>query len=146
MKAAWAMLVCLFLIGMGMAGNFTRPTSTVTITPLPTDAYYEFWQSMGGNTIPQNATAARFNFTQFIRADLRVYTDVMGFVALAIIVAMPFLLMWLMQSDIVPVAIAGILVSGFLLLFVPAQFTILAGVFIALAVLVVIYTLYTKRT
>jgi len=136
--------LCL-LAGIVSAGNWTRATATGTMTTLPTDAYNTVFESFGGNQSPANESEARVNWTMFISGSLQPYTDIMGYIALVIIISLPFLLMWLMQSDMVPAAIGGIITGGFLLLFVPAEYSLLAGIFVVLAIVAVIYSLLKER-
>jgi len=127
------------------AGNYTRVTATGTITTIPTDAYNTIWESIGGNRSPASEEETKVNWTKLLSGELSVYTQIIGFLALILIIASPFVAMWLMQSDMVPAAVAFIIIGGFLLLFVPSQFSLLTGVFIALAIVAVIYSLMKER-
>lgn len=147
-KTAFAVLVVLCLaIGVVSGGNFTRPTvdPSETIATVSTSAYNSIITSIGGNTSPANATDAKINWTMFLSATINPYTVQMGYLAYVIIFAIPFILMWLMHGDMVPAAIAGILIGGFGLAFLPAEYSLLAGVFVALAVVAVIYSLLKER-
>jgi len=126
-------------------GNYTRVTATGTITTMPTDAYNMIWESIGGNRSPTTEEETKVNWTKLLSGHLLVYNQIIGYLALILIVASPFVAMWLMQSDMVPASVAFIIIGGFLLLFVPSQFSLLAGVFIALAIVTVIYSLMKER-
>jgi len=126
-------------------GNWTRPTTTATITTLPTEAYGLILESFGGNTTVDPEENATVNWTKFLRGELSVWTATMGDLALIIIIAMPFLGMFLMHQDMVPAAIGGMIIGCVLLIFVPPQFTLLAGVFVVLSIVVVVYRLLKER-
>lgn len=127
------------------AGNWTRPMSTATITTLPTEAYDKIIDSFGGNRTIDTEANATVNWTKFLQGELSVWTLTMGDLALIIIIAMPFLGMFLMHQDMVPAAIAGMIIGCVLLIFVPPQFTLLAGVFVVLSIVVVVYRLLKER-
>lgn len=141
------LLVLCVMVGVSSAGNFTRPTvdPSETIATVSTSAYNSIINSIGGNTSPANATAAKPNWTQFLTATINPYVTQMGYLAYVIIFAIPFLLMWLMHGDMVPAAVAGIIVGGFGLTFLPSEYHLLAGVFVALAVVAVVYSLLKER-
>lgn len=122
-----------------------RTMAANTITPISTQAYNDIWNSFGGNESPDNETDALINWTEFLGADLSVYTLLIGYLAFVIIFAIPFVLMWLMQSDMVPAGIAGIIIGGFMLLWLPAEYSLLAGVFVVLAIVAVVYSLLKER-
>lgn len=127
------------------AGNYTRPTATGTITTISTQPYQDLIDSFGGNTTPENETAARVNMTSFLSGVLSVYSDPIGSLALVIIFAIPWLLMWLMQSDVVPAAVAGLIIGGFVLEFLPAEYSLLGTVFVVLALVAIVYSLLKER-
>jgi hypothetical protein len=127
------------------AGNYSRVMATGTITTIPTDAYNTILESMGGNTTPATVEDSRTNLTMLLSGLLTVYTDPMGTVALVIIFSVPFVLMWLMQSDMVPAAIAGIITGAFMLAFLPAEYSMLASIFVVLAILAIVYSLLKER-
>jgi hypothetical protein len=150
---ALALLAVLFLavlcciVGTVSAGNFTRPTvdPSETIANVSTLAYNTIIDSIGGNTSPVNATEARPNWTQFLGATINPFTAQMGYLAYVLIFAIPFVLMWLMHGDLVPAAVAGIIIGGFGLTFLPAEYSLLAGVFVAIAIVAVVYSLLKER-
>lgn len=137
--------VCLLSSPVMAPGNFTRPTANTTITPISTQAYNDILTSMGGNTSPVNETDAKINWTQFLLATLEPYTIQYGYIAYIIIFALPFIMMWLMHVDVTPAAVAGIILGAFMLAFLPSEYSMLAGVFIALAVVAVVYSLLKER-
>ena len=144
--AAFLLLVALMVfVCITSAGNWTRPTTTATITTLPTEAYGMIIESFGGNTTIDSEENATVNWTKFLRGELTVWTSIMGDLALIIIIAMPFLGMFLMHQDMVPAAIGGMIIGCVLLIFVPPQFTLLAGVFVVLSIVVVVYRLLKER-
>jgi hypothetical protein len=141
-----ALVALLCIVAMpATAGNWSRPTTTATITTLPTQAYNLIVESFGGNTTVDSEANATMNWTMFLTGDLATYTGIMGDLALVIIIAMPFIGMYLMHQDLVPAAIGGMIVGAALLVFVPAQFRLLGGVFIILGVVTVVYRLFTDR-
>lgn len=147
-KVVWVVLLAMcVVVGIASGGNFTRPTAdpSETIASVNTTGYNLILTSIGGNTSPANATDAKINWTQFISATILPFTAQMGYLAYVIIFAIPFILMWLMHSDMVPAAIAGIIVGGFGLAFLPAEYSLLAGVFVALAFVAVVYSLLKER-
>lgn len=122
-----------------------RIMASATFTPVSTQAFQDLYDSIGGNTSPVNETAAEINWTQFLGATLEPYTLLMGSLALVIIFAIPFVLMWLMQQDMTPAAVAGIIIGGFMLAFLPPEYSLLAGIFVVLALLAVVYSLLKER-
>jgi len=143
----WFVLIVamLCMVAVVSAGNWTRPMSTATITTLPTEAYGTIIDSFGGNRTIDTEANATVNWTKFLQGELSVWTLTMGDLALIIIIAMPFLGMFLMHQDMVPAAIAGMIIGCVLLIFVPPQFTLLAGVFVVLSIVVVVYRLLKER-
>ena len=124
--------------------DFARVTSSTTITPVSTHAYNVIINSFGGNRSPTTESEARINFTQFLFGTTYTYTDIMGNLALVIIFAIPFILMWLMQSDLTIPGIIGIIIGGFLFIFLPAEWHMAPVAFIALSIVSVVYGLYTR--
>jgi hypothetical protein len=122
-----------------------RVMASATFTPVSTQAFQDLYDSIGGNTSPVNETDAAINWTQFLGATLEPYTLLMGQLALVIIFAIPFVLMWLMHMDITPAAVAGIIIGGFLLAFLPPEYSLLAGIFVVLGLVAVVYSLLKER-
>lgn len=122
-----------------------RVMAAATFTPVSTQAYSDIYNAIGGNVSPQNETAAAINWTELGFASLEPYTLLIGQLAFVIIFAIPFVLMWLMQQDMTPAAVAGIIIGGFMLAFLPAEYSLLAGILTVLAVLAVIYSLLKER-
>lgn len=140
-------LVMMSMTGLVSAGNFTRPTVDPgeTIVAVSTFAYNMIIESIGGNTSPATTEDARVNWTEFLSSTINPFTTQLGYIAYVIIFAIPFILMWLMHGDMVPAAVAGIIIGGFGLVFLPAEFSLLAGVFVALAIVAVVYSLLKER-
>jgi hypothetical protein len=148
MKPTTILLIGILLMmfcASATAGNYSRVMATGTITTIPTDAYNTILESMGGNTTPATVEESRTNLTMLLSGLLTVYTDPMGTVALVIIFSVPFVLMWLMQSDMVPAAIAGIITGAFMLAFLPSEYSMLASIFVVLAILAIVYSLLKER-
>jgi len=122
-----------------------RTMATATFTPVSTQAYQDLYASIGGNTSPDTEANATINWTAFLGATLEPYTLLIGDLALVIIFAIPFVLMWLMQMDMTPAAIAGIIIGGFMLAFLPAEYSLLAGILVVFAALAIVYSLLKER-
>jgi hypothetical protein len=122
-----------------------RVMATATFTPVSTQAYQNIYQSLGGNTSPANETAAMINWTAVIEGSLSPYTLQLGYLAFVIIFAIPFVLMWIMQQDMVPAGVAGIIIGGFMLAWLPVEYSLLAGIFVVLALLTIVYSLLKDR-
>jgi hypothetical protein len=138
-------LMLILLCSLASAGNYSRVMATGAITTIPTDAYNTILESFGGNTTPATVEEARVNLTSLLSGLLDVYTDPMGPIALVLIFAIPFVLMWLMQSDMIPAGIAGLITGAFMLAFLPAEYSLLASIFLVLAILSIVYSLLKER-
>ena len=101
--------------------------------------------SIGGNRTPQNATAAKVNFTEMLLGTAAPYTDVMGSLVLVIIFAIPFVLMWLMQRDLTLPGVVGIIVGAFLFIYIPAEWHLAPIAFIGMSIAAIIYGIMTRR-
>jgi len=122
-----------------------RYMAAATFTPVSTQAYYDIWTAMGGNSSPETEAESMINWTAFLGATLEPYTLLIGQLAFVIIFAIPFVLMWLMQMDMTPAAVAGIIIGGFMLGFLPEEYSLLAGILVVLAALAIVYSLMKER-
>ena len=118
-----------------------RAKATTTIAPEPTGPYTTMIEAIG--TGPSNMTVPPL-LTIFTVA-AAPFTAVLGDIAWVILFLIPFLMMWLMQRDLVIPGVAGIILGGVILLRLPSEYQIVATAFIAISITAIVWQLYTSR-
>jgi hypothetical protein len=73
------------------------------------------------------------------------YPDICGPVAYVILFSVPFVMLWVVHADLVPVSIVGIFFGFYVSFFVGGAFFMVGLLFIALALTTVIWSLAQKR-
>lgn len=131
--------------GTLLSRTSARVMATTAFTPVSTEAYNRLYESIGGNTSPESEAESLINWTEFLGATLSPYTLLIGNLAMVIIFSIPFILMWLMQSNMTPAAVAGLIIGVFLLAFLPAEYSLLAGILVVFALVAVVYSLFKER-
>jgi hypothetical protein len=141
--------LCVIVLIQSCSAVYTpRNKTSTTMTTIPTEPYNAIVNAFGDPN-PANESEAGINITQMLGASAgtaSVYTYLLGNLAMVIILAIPFVLMWLMQSDIIIPATAGIFCGGFFIYWLPSEYWIVPVIFIALGITAVIYSLLTKRS
>ena len=124
-----------------------RPTAVTTIATIPPEPYDRMMDIFGGNEtdVTNNTDTYLPDMLQFLKIVEVSYTDILGMVALVIIFATPFLLMWIIGESTTLPAVIGIILGGFVLYRLPESYHLLAIGFIILGVAAVIYRLMKER-
>ena len=120
-----------------------RATSNASqaIANISTVRFDNFTAQWGGYS---NATTDAPNWGMMIWATVNVYPDFMGQMAWMILFMIPFLMMWVAFSDIIPVAIIGIFFGLYVFAYVGVQYQNLAILFIGLSVAGVLWGLWQR--
>lgn len=117
-----------------------RPNSTVPITTLPTLRWQNISNTWGGNT----TTTTGPNFGMLIYNAILVYSDSIGMIVYVIFFAIPFLMMWIVQSDMTLPAIVGILFSFYIFTKLPEQYILFSVGCFAIAFAALLWSLYKR--
>jgi hypothetical protein len=131
-----------------IAGNWTRPNaSNLTVIPTIDESYTdtlmgEFTTNSSNVT---NTTQILPNLPGIGYLAMSAYTDILGNIAIVMIFAIPFLMMWIMGGSITLPAVVGIIEGGFILYRLPEQFYLVAIGFIVLSVMALIFSLLKDR-
>ena len=129
-------LICICCIVCITSANYTiRPTinTTFTITTIPTNVRYSNITAAAhlGNTTYTNATP---EFYTMITQTFYVFFDAIGGpVALTIIFSLPFVMSFIGGKSLRITAILGLIVSPFMLIFLPANYAAAAGLCIIIS-------------
>ena len=139
----WGVIGILWLVfpELVLAGNLTpRDWASATITPISTMRLKNITDQFGGS----NVTNAGPNFGMLIFSAISVYSDAIGQVAFVIIFAIPFVMMWIVQSDMTMPAIIGMLFSLYVFMRLPAQYVIFATGCFVICIAALLFSLYKK--
>jgi hypothetical protein len=131
------LLILSLIIIPASASNRTMETD-----PIPTlneTRYDQFLDLLDGGTDSEP------DWGEIVPTTVGVYTDIGGQIAVILIMAIPFVMQWIMQQRSTIPAITGIILSGFLFKVMPPQYGLVTSAFIALYVTNLIYTLYRSR-
>lgn len=126
-----------------------RPAASATINPVDTTGYVALVGAIGGNYTPQNETdaVAMMNWTGIIEAGMMPFTTPMGVIAWFILLAIPFIMIWIVHGKAWVPLILGVILGSTLVGFgwIPAEYTGPILAFIALSIGGIVYVLYTKE-
>lgn len=103
--------------------------------------FENFTEQWGGYS---NATTQAPNWGHIVYSTVMAYPDFMGQLAWLVLFMIPFMMMWITFSDIIPVAIVGIFFGLYVFAYIGSQYQGLAVVMIALSVCGVIWGLWQK--
>ena len=109
-------------------------SNTTTIPTINTSAYEQLW----------NATE-QFDFAAFLKASLNPYLAVLGSLFFVFAYGIPFISMWLRQSESVIPTVLGLILAGFIIPFLPEEYRLPAFAMLALSVFGVIYIMVRGR-
>jgi hypothetical protein len=125
---------------MTLAARVTSNASDVigNISALRFENFTEQW---GGAS---NTTTGPPNWGMIIQSVVQVYPDFMGQMAFLILFIIPFMMMWVAFSDIIPPAIVGIFFGLYVFAYVGSQYQGLGIIFIALSIGALIWGLWQK--
>jgi hypothetical protein len=125
---------------MTLVARVTANASNV-ITNISTGRFDNFTEQWGGYS---NTTVGPPNWGMIVQSVVQVYPDFMGQVAWLVLFVIPFMMMWVAFSDIIPVAIVGIFFGLYVFAYIGAQYQGLAILFIAISVAGVLWGLWQK--
>ena len=136
-----SILSTILLIGSALAANLTpRPWATGDITAIPTLRLMNITNSFGGNT----TTTLGPNFGTMIFNSVAFYSDWMGMVVYVIFFAIPFLMMWIVQSDMTMPAIIGMMFSLYVFAKLPEQYILFAVGCFVICIAALLWSLYRR--
>lgn len=117
--------------------------STDKIANISSARVGEFFNySFGGDTL--NATGLP-NWGMSLFTVANVYPDYVGNIAWFVLFAIPFLMMWLTHTDLVPAAMVGIFIGLYVVGFIGTQYFGFALALIALSIASIIWSIYLRR-
>lgn len=121
-----------------------RPRASATIPTLSTDLKDDLIDSLGG----EDVTAAgedTIDWPALVGTTAGAYTGTLGPLALLLIFAIPFTMMWITQRDMTLPGLAGALLGLFIIVRLPSDFHLVAVAFICISIMAVIYSLVKER-
>jgi hypothetical protein len=126
--------------GMTLAARITSNASNV-IANISTDRFENFTEQWGGYS---NETVGAPNWGLIVQSVVQVYPDFLGQMAWLVLFLIPFMMMWVAFSDIIPVAIVGIFFGLYVFAYIGTQYQGLAVLFIGISVAGVLWGLWQK--
>lgn len=151
-KALVAYIIIWFMVMVPCVSAFNaslaRPNTTTTLTPVPTDRYEEWIAIFGGDSIVVTSPVPTPNWTGWTTVSLGVYTDAfepVGWVAIVIVFAIPFIMLWLMQGNATLPLVLGAMAGVYIIPRLPAAYQPVAMGFIGLSVVAIFYSLFKER-
>lgn len=127
------------------SGYARRSAPVTTIPTVSTSRYNELLNAFGGS---ENETTADIDVEALAGAIVAPYTDLMGIAALVILVASPFILMWIGQekSSNVPLIVGILVVGGFSVFgWIPADYWMPVMCFITISVVGLVWLIMRDR-
>lgn len=121
-----------------------RPKTTRTIAPLDEGPYNHFFASFGGSQ-QLNETTEGVDWLGLKDAAEEPYTAALGSLFFALLFALPFVMQWLRQGSMAIPCVLGIILGSIMLAKAPAEYHIVAVVFVALGVLAVVWGVIKDR-
>jgi hypothetical protein len=128
-------------IGSVLAGVLPfRPNATTTIANISNPRLVIVNNLWGGYT---NVTDSP-NFGLLIWNSIMVYQDAIGQIIWVILFAIPFVMMWITQSDMTLAAIVGMLFSLYVFIKMPEQYIIFAVGAFCICIAALLWSLYKR--
>lgn len=121
-----------------------RPKTTRTIAPLDEGPYNHFFAAFGGSQ-QLNETTEGVDWLGVKDALEEPYTAALGSLFFALLFALPFVMQWLRQGSMAIPCVLGIILGSIMLAKAPAEYHIVAVVFVALGVLAVVWGVIKDR-
>lgn len=120
-----------------------RATSNASqvITNISIDRFQNFTEQWGGYS---NTTTGAPNWGMIVQSVVQVYPDFLGQVAWLVLFLIPFMMMWVAFSDVVPVGICGIFFGLYVFAYIGSQYQGLAVLFIGISVAATLWGLWQK--
>jgi hypothetical protein len=117
-----------------------RDIATGTITTIPT---YR-WENITGTFGGSEATNEGPNFGMLLYNAVMTYSDSMGQIVYVIFFAIPFLMMWIVQSDMTMPAIIGMFFSLYVFIRLPEQYVVFGVGCFVIATAALTWSLYRR--
>lgn len=115
---------------------------STTIPTIAVDRFTNITDSWGG----YNATNTSIpNFGSAIYSIVSVYPDAIGQLVWVILFALPFLMMWITNADMVPAGVIGIFFGVYIFAFIGSQYGYVAVAFIIISVASIAWSMWQKR-
>ena len=146
MRPIYLLLTLLLLAAPVAAGNYTRVNASIAppIETMDETLYDALINSMQAGSNSTNVTATENivpDVPNILKVALTVFEDTWGNAALVLIFSIPFLMAWIMGSNVTLPSVMGIITGGFILWRLPEQYQLVAIGFIGLSVIAIIYSL-----
>jgi len=125
-------------------GYSIRPKTAVTAV-VPSTQHYQTVIDAFGADVPQTSTPPEIEWMDIAGAIEGWYTDGMGAFFYVFVFSIPFVIQYLRQGTMIIPSILGIITAGFLFMYVPAEYELVAIAFIALGVLGVVWGVVKER-
>ena len=116
-----------------------RPVVKEKITPVNTEGFYDFIHNM----VPD--TGAAPNIEGILKSLVKPFTDQINDFFYLIIFAVPYFILWFRQKNLTVPSIIGIIFGSWMLVKVPAAYTMPAVAILALIIAGGLYSLYVNR-
>ena len=123
-----------------MYGKQRRPAASSEVTPVDTSGLMNLIEDVA----PQSVDNQMPDITGFIKDLTKPFTDVIGEWFWLLLFAVPFLIMWIRQKNLLIPSILGVLFAAWLLVFLPGTAMKATIGIIILAVAGGIYGLYVR--
>ena len=75
---------------------------------------------------------------------MEVYTDYLGPIALLLVFLIPFLMMWLAHGNMKLLSILGVIVCGFVFIYLPANYQAAATICIVVSLATLVWSLFKQ--
>jgi len=85
------------------------------------------------------------SFTGIIEKSTRAYRDMIGNLFFVLFYGIIFLMMWIRQGDILIPSVIGLILGSLMIAMLPAEYHMVAVVFVAMGVFAVLYTMFKSR-
>ena len=117
--------------------------STDVIANISSNRIANFFNySFGGTELNHTAMP---NFGLALFEVVSVYPDYLGMVAWFILFAIPFVMMWLTHSDVVPAAVLGFFLGVYIVGFIGPQYMMIGVAVMAVATTSIIWSIWLRR-
>lgn len=140
-NAIAALTSAIVTVGTALAAPLpARPWATETIATIPTPRLANITALIGGNTSKVDGP----NFGMLILNSVSLYSDSMGMIVYVIFFAIPFLMMWIVQSDMTMPAIVGMMFSLYVFAKMPEQYILFSVGCFVICIAALLWSLYKR--
>ena len=117
-----------------------REWANETITPIPTTRLNDILMNIGNTSVRTDGP----NWGSLLFNLLAVYTDSAGIIAYVVLFAIPFIMMWIAQSDMTLPAIVGMMFSIYCFAMLPQQYILFSTGCFVICVAGLLWSLYRR--